>query len=185
MSLRSHLVIKTRRLCDKTLSKCWFWVVQRTIRICETYVITDLKSAKYQFFFDVLQFLWIVYCAIVHISYFVYSIVQLCIFHILWKALCNCAYSIFCVQHCAIVHIPGAESQRRNYTSKEPFVRSTQQYDATDTEGQSIAIYVILIIEWVLCKIEYLVERTNHNMTNSELVNEWYFKGDMTFPGER
>ena len=120
-----------------------------------------------------------------HISYFVYSIVQLCIFHILWKALCNCAYSIFCVQHCAIVHIPVAESQRRNYTSKEPFVRSTQQYDATDTEGQSIAIYVILIIEWVLCKIGYLVvERTNHNMTNSELVNEWYFKGDMTFPGE-
>ena len=59
----------------------------------------------------------------------------------------------YCEQYCAIVHIPGAESQRRNYTSKEPFVRSTQQYDATDREGQSIAIYVILIIEWVLCRI--------------------------------
>ena len=91
--------------------------------------------------------------------------------------------STYCEQHCAIVNIPVAESQRHNYTPKEPFVRSTQQYDATDTEGQSIAIYVILIIEWVLCKIEYLDERTNQNMTNSEIVNEWYFKGNMSFPG--
>ena len=60
------------------------------------------------------------------------------------SSLMSCNY---CEQYCTIVHIPGAESQRRNYTSKEPFVRSTQQYDATDTEGQSIAIYVILIIE--------------------------------------
>ena len=49
-------------MCDKTLSKCLFWVVQRTIRICETYVITDLKSAKYQLFFEILQWLWTVLC---------------------------------------------------------------------------------------------------------------------------